>query len=270
MVLAAGEQADLKNAPGHISVCLRAAVDTVCPAYYLLWRVACWPRRRCRPWGRSTSVVVALAKPSAAARGKIHKQSSQNRGRNGLVTQTLIFLPSRPLFLQALRYPNSIDLALTLHVFTSFTRAFPSQREGGDEKAAWRGKRSAFSFKLVPFSCSISFYTTTVPLKLYFQSSCIHLTFFCVSMSMHVGYAREERERRSGRAERTIIPGPQCRTYRHAAPPAVTNGRPLGRQQTRRTDLICEAEERRKGRRSRWEEGDGKLRPLISRLVPPL
>ena len=111
------------------------------------------------------------------------------------MTQTLIFLPSRPLFLQALRYPNSIDLALTLHVFTSFTRAFPSQREGGDEKAAWRGKRSAFSFKLVPFLCSISFYTTTVPLKLYFQSSCIHLTFFCVSMSMRVGYTREEREK---------------------------------------------------------------------------
>ena len=116
----------------------------------------------------------------------------------------------------------------------------------------------AFSFKLVPFFCSISSHSTTVPLKTVLSEQLYLLTCFRVAMSMHVGYTREEREKERGTNR---IPGPQCRTYRHAAPPAVTKGRPLGAQQTRQTDLICEAEERRK-------EGEADEKSTAQRLHP--
>ena len=52
----------------------------------------------------------------------------------------------------------------------------------------------AFSFKLVPFFCSISSHSTTVPLKTVLSEQLYLLTCFRVAMSMHVGYTREERE----------------------------------------------------------------------------
>ena len=116
------------------------------------------------------------------------------------MTQTLIFLPSRPLFLQALRYPNSIDLALTLPLFMSFTRVCPSQREGGGEKAAWRGKRSS-AFSFVPFLCSVFFNSTTVPSKTVLSEQ-LYPSNFLLCLNEHARWIRtrgeREKERESG------------------------------------------------------------------------